>query len=726
MDLKSALNTEIINYVAQKNMNNNSCQVDSASSLEDSSDAESIKLNQLKIEDDYGDIIDDFGTQKDFITKSNFSTLNKFADLISNENSTTENIEKNLENDSCSSIDSLNSNQKSPDHILSKDLDQLSELKDMILENNEIFPMPIEKSMEKPYSIKRAHLKNLIYELYDLSESCPDIEKVIEPEIIAEGVMEKLPLGKTLKNSILLAWKKRYFKLNSIGLLNIYEITSNGVNLSEPVEFYNLMGARVTYEQDRVITLDDCRGNCIVFRCFEGQENENTSFQEWKTKIESQIIDRSETLWVRPNIPLSIDKSVTTYLNKSILNKKILIIDIGTSSIRAGLYNNEPKLPKMFFPTVCARDFTNQLGKLRVGFEAFDSVLASSAPSTINLNTAQSTWSLNSTTSLSGAGPNHLIFPFKNKKAIDKLSMDLETIDSIIEYIVETLNITCFDHQIIVITPQKFSDKLNVQFLNLLLVNEKYQFEAASLMNQTLMSLYSYNSTVGIVANLGEKIDIVPICNGVAFQGGVSNLAYGGSTMSEYLNAFISRGHQNYVNSMEQYFVRYIKEKACYAAINYKDELNKFPSENMKYKLELNDQVNDFKKIEFPETARFKSVEGLFNPEIWGIDGKGIHKLIYQAIQSSSMDLRREMARSIYLCGGMSRIPGLKERLEYELKQLLPPTITVKVNCSDYSYHSAFLGAHKFINQPEYQNLVITRDEWSNENVNCLRKWRMI
>ena len=197
MDLKSALNTEIINYVAQKNMNNNSCQVDSASSLEDSSDAESIKLNQLKIEDDYGDIIDDFGTQKDFITKSNFSTLNKFADLISNENSTTENIEKNLENDSCSSIDSLNSNQKSPDHILSKDLDQLSELKDMILENNEIFPMPIEKSMEKPYSIKRAHLKNLIYELYDLSESCPDIEKVIEPEIIAEGVMEKLPLGKT-------------------------------------------------------------------------------------------------------------------------------------------------------------------------------------------------------------------------------------------------------------------------------------------------------------------------------------------------------------------------------------------------------------------------------------------------------------------------------------------------------------------------------------------------
>ena len=31
------------------------------------------------------------------------------------------------------------------------------------------------------------------------------------------------------------------------------------------------------------------------------------------------------------------------------------------------------------------------------------------------------------------------------------------------------------------------------------------------------------------------------------------------------------------------------------------------------------------------------------------------------------MDLRREMARNIYICGGMSRIPGVQKRLENEL-----------------------------------------------------------
>ena len=77
--------------------------------------------------------------------------------------------------------------------------------------------------------------------------------------------------------------------------------------------------------------------------------------------------------------------------------------------------------------------------------------------------------------------------------------------------------------------------------------------------------------------------------------------------------------------------------------------------------------------------ARFQATEGLFNPEIWGLDGQGIHKLILKAIQSCSMDLRREMAKNLYLAGGMSRIPGLVERLEKELKSLLPPSINVKV-----------------------------------------------
>jgi hypothetical protein len=46
---------------------------------------------------------------------------------------------------------------------------------------------------------------------------------------------------------------------------------------------------------------------------------------------------------------------------------------------------------------------------------------------------------------------------------------------------------------------------------------------------------------------------------------------------------------------MEQYFVRYIKEKTCFAALNYKEELSKHPNDTDMFKLELVGQMNEFK-----------------------------------------------------------------------------------------------------------------------------------
>jgi hypothetical protein len=79
----------------------------------------------------------------------------------------------------------------------------------------------------------------------------------------------------------------------------------------------------------------------------------------------------------------------------------------------------------------------------------------------------------------------------------------------------------------------------------------------------------------------------VPICNGVCFQSGVSNLAYGGGTMSEFLNSFISRGHVNYINDIEQFLVRWIKEKSTYTSLNYQDELNKNQNDKAKQNTEV-------------------------------------------------------------------------------------------------------------------------------------------
>lgn len=119
--------------------------------------------------------------------------------------------------------------------------------------------------------------------------------------------MEKLPPGKNLKNSILLAWKRKYFRLNSLGMLYVHDIDEKkgGRYRDQPDEVYNIMGGRVDYEQNKIVSLDDCRGNYLVFRCCPDIDIDDQMFLKWREAIDAQIIDRSHALWVRPNQSLS-------------------------------------------------------------------------------------------------------------------------------------------------------------------------------------------------------------------------------------------------------------------------------------------------------------------------------------------------------------------------------------------------------------------------------------
>lgn len=69
---------------------------------------------------------------------------------------------------------------------------------------------------------------------------------------------------------------------------------------------------------------------------------------------------------------------------------------------------------------------------------------------------------------------------------------------------------------------------------------------------------------------------------------------------------------------------------------------------------------------------RFEISEGIFKPEVWGLDQAGVHVLVKKAIAECSLDVRREVTQSIFLSGGLTMLPGFKQRLEAELAKLLP------------------------------------------------------
>lgn len=56
-----------------------------------------------------------------------------------------------------------------------------------------------------------------------------------------------------------------------------------------------------------------------------------------------------------------------------------------------------------------------------------------------------------------------------------------------------------------------------------------------------------------------------------------------------------------------------------------------------------------------------------------------MHKLVAKAIRECSVDVRREMSKSIYVSGGVSMLPGFPGRLQLEMDRLTPESVVPKV-----------------------------------------------
>ena len=130
-------------------------------------------------------------------------------------------------------------------------------------------------------SYRRSNIKNIIISLYNLNNELESSSTACKSDdldlsTLIEGYLDMLPNGKSQKSSILLTWKKRYFKLH-LGAIYIYEDKLLCSNNKMPLNVYNLMGGKIEYEDNRVICIDDSRGNCLVVRCFD-----DLQYTKWK------------------------------------------------------------------------------------------------------------------------------------------------------------------------------------------------------------------------------------------------------------------------------------------------------------------------------------------------------------------------------------------------------------------------------------------------------------
>lgn len=72
-------------------------------------------------------------------------------------------------------------------------------------------------------------------------------------------------------------------------------------------------------------------------------------------------------------------------------------------------------------------------------------------------------------------------------------------------------------HQLMISTPQSLADKIRADLMGELI--DTYHVQGVCMVMQSLLALYSYNATSGIIVDIGERMEILPIYDGESLSG---------------------------------------------------------------------------------------------------------------------------------------------------------------------------------------------------------------
>ncbi|XP_078443394.1 actin-related protein 8 [Wolffia australiana] len=211
---------------------------------------------------------------------------------------------------------------------------------------------------------------------------------------------------------------------------------------------------------------------------------------------------------------------------------------------------------------------------------------------------------------------------------------------------------------------------------------------AVCAIDQSVLGLYAAKRTSGIIVNIGFNVtSVVPIfCGKVMREVGVEVIGIGALLLTGFLRDQMQRRN---INFESLYTVRTLKEKLCYVAVDYSAELCK--DTRASYEVPGEGWFTLSKE-------RFQTGELLFRPQIGAVNAMGLQSAVSLCIHhcsDSGIAGDNGWFKTIVLVGGTSCLPGLPERLEKELIELLPPSISegIKVLPPPYGVDSPWYGA---------------------------------
>lgn len=228
---------------------------------------------------------------------------------------------------------------------------------------------------------------------------------------------------------------------------------------------------------------------------------------------------------------------------------------------------------------------------------------------------------------------------------------------------------------------------------------------------QAVLSLYSAGKFTGIVCDSGDGVThLVPIFDGYALPHSIMRINLAGRDLTDYFVKILSERGLHLTTSAEREIIKDLKEKTCYVALDFDEELNQSRQGTSK---EVNYDMPDGSVITVG-SERFRCPEVLFKPSLIGKEFPGIQDQTYQSIQKSDVDVRKDLYQNIVLSGGTTLFPGLPERLTKEVQKLAPQNIAskVKVIAAPERKYCVWIGGSILSSISTFSCMWITKEEY--------------
>ena len=256
---------------------------------------------------------------------------------------------------------------------------------------------------------------------------------------------------------------------------------------------------------------------------------------------------------------------------------------------------------------------------------------------------------------------------------------------------------------------------------------ETFRAPALFVAPPAVLSLYASGRTTGVVLDVGEGVThCIPVYEGYALPHSIVRSDLAGCDVTKRLQLLLRKSGLAFSTTAESDFCSRMKEEVCYVSNvpAKEDESGDFGSGDTTTAAagKAQYQLPDGQVINLSNNERCRSSEVLFNPSLIGSEEKTIHDVLLTSILQSDMDLRSTLFSNIVLSGGSTMLPGLGDRLLYEVRGRAPERTRIRISAPPERKESAWVGGSILASLATFKNMWVGRSEYEEYGSSILHR----